>query len=107
MLLAEFETEAEALVVVAEREAQRRRDEAQQLAREISAGLRERMAATSAEIAAMDARASEAEEIAMRADAEKEMARLITSADTAIPGLVEAALNVIWDTLSNQKDRPR
>lgn len=99
-LLAEFEDHAQDVVAAAEADAKRRREDAQRQARRIAATLPDRIAIAKVEIADRDSERRDAEELRIRSAAEQEAARLLRTADEAIPGLVDTAVQLIWDSVT-------
>lgn len=97
-VLHEFEAEADAIVAAAQADADRLREQAQQQAGAIRASLADRVATAGAEIGAQDERRRHTEEETIRSQAEQEAARLTKAADEALPVIVDAAIQVIWDS---------
>lgn len=107
VVLAEFEAEADAVIAAAELDAQRHHERARQQARQIAATLPDRVATSSADIAAHEDLQREAEEVAIRSDAAHESALLMSRAEETVPALAEAAVQVIWDSVTTVTEHAR
>jgi len=105
-VLAKFEAEADEVVAIAELEAGTRLERARQEVRRIEATLPDRVASAGAEITAIGDRRRDAEKVAIHTDAAEEVERLMNRADSAIPSLVEAAVEIIWDAISAPPEQP-
>lgn len=106
-VLAEFDAEADAIVTAAQSDAHRLREQAKRQAGAIRADLADRVATAGAEIGAQDERLRNSQEETIRSKAELVEARLTDAADEAIPALVDAAMQVIWDSIPTRSETQR